>query len=65
MDFARTAVRIRGLYRTLLPRNEHWVPLRGWYAHSYMFTTACTVYGGTVDIHRNLLAQRGLGAPRA
>ena len=62
---ARTAVEILGLYGTLLPENERWVPLRGWFAHAYMFTVASTVYGGTVDIHRNLLAQRGLGLPRA
>jgi alkylation response protein AidB-like acyl-CoA dehydrogenase len=61
---ARTAVEILGLYGTLLPENERWVPLRGWYAHAYMFTVASTIYGGTVDIHRNLLAQRGLGLPR-
>ena len=61
---ARTAVEILGLYGTLLPENDRWVPLRGWYALSYMFTVASTIYGGTVDIHRNLLAQRGLGLPR-
>ena len=63
-DTARTAVEVLGLYGQLLPQNERWVPLRGWYAESYMFTVASTIYGGTVDIHRNLLAQRGLGLPR-
>ena len=61
---ARTAVEILGLHGTLLPENERWVPLRGWFADAYMFTVASTIYGGTVDIHRNLLAQRGLGLPR-
>ena len=62
---ARTAVEVLGTYGTLLPENERWVPMRGWYAHAYMFTVSSTIYGGTVDIHRNVLAQRGLGLPRA
>jgi alkylation response protein AidB-like acyl-CoA dehydrogenase len=60
---ARKAVEILGLYGTLLPQNERWAPLRGWYADAYMFTVAATIYGGTIDIHRNLLAW-ALGLPR-
>lgn len=38
--------------------------LRGWFANSYMYTLASFLYGGSIEIHRNLLAQRGLGLPR-
>ena len=61
---AHTALEILGLYGQLGPENER-APLRGWFCHSYMFTTVSTVYGGTVEIHRNQLAQRGLGLPRS
>ena len=62
--FARTAVEILGLYGPLLPANERWVKLQGWFGHAYMFTVASTIYGGTKDVHRNVLAHRGLGLPR-
>jgi alkylation response protein AidB-like acyl-CoA dehydrogenase len=63
--FARTAVEILGLYGPLLPDNARWVSLRGWFALAFMFTVASTIYGGTKDVHRNVLAHRGLGLPRA
>ena len=62
---ARTAVEILGLYGQLMPENERWAKLRGWFANSYMYTLASFLYGGSIEIHRNLLAQRGLGLPRA
>ena len=60
---ARTAVEILGLYGPLLP-DEPRAKLRGWFARAYLFTVASTIYGGTVDIHRYILAHRGLGLPR-
>lgn len=62
--FAGTAVEILGLYGPLLPENDRWVQLRGWFGRAYMFTVASTIYGGTKDVHRNVLAHRGLGLPR-
>ena len=63
--FARTAVEILGLYGPLMPQNERWVKLDGWYGLAYQFTVAATIYGGTKDVHRNVLAHRGLGLPRS
>ena len=60
---ARTAVGILGLYGPLLP-DERSAKLRGWFALSYLLTLASTLHGGTVEIHRNILAHRGLGLPR-
>ena len=62
---ARSAVNILGLYGPLLAANERWVKLSGWFADSYLYTLAAGMYGGTTEIQRDLLAQRGLGLPRA
>jgi alkylation response protein AidB-like acyl-CoA dehydrogenase len=35
----------------------------GWVA-DYFYSRACTIYGGTQDIHRNLIAERIFGLPR-
>ena len=61
---ARTGVEIMGLPGALLPEDARWAQLRGWFANAVMFTVASTIYGGTVEIHRMLLATVGLGLPR-
>jgi alkylation response protein AidB-like acyl-CoA dehydrogenase len=60
---AQIAIECLGLYGPLMP-NDPRAKLRGWYANAYQFSLAATIYGGTVDIHRNVLATRGLGMPR-
>jgi alkylation response protein AidB-like acyl-CoA dehydrogenase len=56
--------RVLGLYSTLT-EDSKWVPLRGrigwYYLHSFM----TTIGGGTSEIGRNVIAQRGLGLPRS
>ena len=61
---ARTGVGIMGLNGAVRPEDERWAKLRGWFTASYLYTVAGTIYGGPVEIHRNLLANRGLGLPR-
>ena len=36
----------------------------GQWTADYFYSRACTIYGGTQDIHRNLVAERIFGLPR-
>ncbi len=59
-----TGMEILGLFGQL-EEDSKWVPLRGriewYYLHSFM----ATIGAGTSEIGRNVIAQRGLGLPRA
>ncbi|MCK4787627.1 MAG: acyl-CoA dehydrogenase, partial [Desulfobacteraceae bacterium] len=59
-----TGMEILGLFAQL-EEDSKWVPLRGriewYYLHSFM----TTIGAGTSEIGRNIIAQRGLGLPRA
>jgi 3-oxocholest-4-en-26-oyl-CoA dehydrogenase alpha subunit len=59
-----TGMQILALF-SQLEEDSKWVPLRGriewYYLHSFM----ATIGAGTSEIGRNIIAQRGLGLPRA
>jgi alkylation response protein AidB-like acyl-CoA dehydrogenase len=59
-----TGMQILGLY-SQLEEGSKWAPLQGrieWYfLHSFM----TTIGAGTSEVGRNVIAQRGLGLPRA
>ena len=58
---ARTAVHILGPYGQLTGDTA---PHRGRWAATFLRSQAYTVEGGTSEIQRNIIAQRGLGLPR-
>jgi alkylation response protein AidB-like acyl-CoA dehydrogenase len=61
---ARTGVSVLGLAGALVPDGSPWVRMQGWFARQYLYSVPATIYGGAVEIHRDLVA-RALGLPRA
>ena len=60
---ARTGLHLLGLYGQLQPDSPH-ARLRGRFERSYLATVGSSIAGGTNEIQRNIIAQRGLGLPR-
>ena len=57
------ARRLAGPYSALTHRDRH-SPLGGRIANTVVASTTGTIMGGTSEIQRNIIAQRGLGLPR-
>ena len=60
---AATGLKLLGPYGQL-NEDTKWAPLKGKVARMYLRATAITIGGGTSEIQRNIIAQRGLGLPR-
>jgi alkylation response protein AidB-like acyl-CoA dehydrogenase len=60
----RTAMRIVGPYGQLWERDSEYAPVRAQFPRHYVQSVSSTIAGGTSEIQRNIIAQRGLGMPR-
>ena len=60
---ANTGMHLLGLAAQAAPGSRY-AKLAGAFSQEYLRATAATVAGGTSEIQRNLIAQRGLGLPR-
>jgi alkylation response protein AidB-like acyl-CoA dehydrogenase len=63
VTLAREAVSILGPYGLLLP-GQSLAPFDGEFAEAYEFSPVMPIGGGTNEIQRDIVAQRGLGLPR-
>jgi alkylation response protein AidB-like acyl-CoA dehydrogenase len=62
-DIAALALEIMGNYGPLARRSAHVVD-RGVWPYEFMFTLGLIIGGGTSQIQKNIISERGLGMPR-
>jgi alkylation response protein AidB-like acyl-CoA dehydrogenase len=62
-DIARTAMDIMGDTGSLAP-GEGSAPAMGMFVHAYLWSMGILIAGGTANIQRNIIAERGMGMPR-
>ena len=48
-----------------LSKGSKWAPFEGEMEYYYKWSIVETIYGGTTEVQKNIMAQRGLGLPRA
>ncbi|MBI2916703.1 MAG: acyl-CoA dehydrogenase family protein [Chloroflexi bacterium] len=60
---AQAGCQLLGLYAPLT-RESRWAQVSGEVAQSALSTLSDTIRGGTSEVQRNIMAQRGLGLPR-
>jgi alkylation response protein AidB-like acyl-CoA dehydrogenase len=63
LHMAQAGMQIMGLYGQL-DHSSKLAPLKGRFERQYMWQTGLAVGGGTTEIQKNIVAQRGLGMPR-
>jgi len=48
----------------MVPRGDPRAVEGGYWSHELLWSRAATIYAGTSEIQRNIIAQRALGLPR-
>jgi len=61
---ARAGIKMLGLYGLAWDAQSPHSPNHGQYSRGYVQSVSGTIAGGTSEIQRNVIAQRGLGLPR-
>jgi alkylation response protein AidB-like acyl-CoA dehydrogenase len=62
-DISRCAMDVLG-DRAALARGDYNTPDMGMFSYSYMWSLGVLIAGGTANVQRNIIAERGLGMPR-
>ena len=58
-----TAIAVEGMYGALAPDSQ-WAVDQGQWQYAWMWAQAETIYAGSSEIQRNIIAERVLGLPR-
>lgn len=61
---ARTGMKALGLFGQVISSRDRRAPMKARIAKTYLYSLAITIGGGTSEVQRNVIAQRGLSLPR-
>jgi len=61
---ARTGTKVFGLYANVWQENGEHSPMGGEFTRDYVASVPHTIFSGSSEIQRNVIATRGLGLPR-
>jgi hypothetical protein len=62
--FARTSMKAWGLYGNFWDAQSKYAPMRAYHTQDYVGAVPNTIFSGSSEIQRNIIATRGLGLPR-
>jgi alkylation response protein AidB-like acyl-CoA dehydrogenase len=62
---SRSGTKVFGLYSNLWDPDEPLAPAGGHFTQMYVHSVVFSIFGGSNEIQRNIIATRGLGLPRA
>jgi alkylation response protein AidB-like acyl-CoA dehydrogenase len=61
---SNTAMKVYGLYSNVWDSDDEYSPQRSLFTIEYVQSVVLTIFGGSNEIQRNIIATRGLGLPR-